>query len=144
MQCKSNMVVPGKSGRFKIRVFLFWIKIRLIRPQHKQESPPAWTQEAYRPWHIKYYRRGVHPPFRVPPRPGLKGGVTQGGVPPCWVPPRPSPTGATQGGEPPRPGLMGRGVPMVGYPSRQGTPHWTWLGYPSRCGQTEGQTRVKT
>ena len=90
------------------------------RIQKKQESPPAWTQEAYRPRRIKYYSVGWGNPHRVPG--GTRGGVPppgqvwwRGGVYPRWGTPH-------QGI--PRPGLTG-GVSEVGYP-----PAWTWLGYP--------------
>ena len=106
-----------------------------------QESPPAWTQEAYRPLRIKYYWGGVPPPpIGVPPaRPDWGGGLPEVGYP------QSGPMGGTQGGVPPHqgtpparsdrgwgylrwgtphrgtpwPGLMG--VPEVGYP-HQGTP----------------------
>ena len=58
----------------------------------KQESPPAWTQEAYHPSHSKsslcccFLTGGVPHPESVPPMPGP--GM---GVPPCpdlrWGPP---------------------------------------------------------
>ena len=92
--------------------------------QTKQESPPAWTQEAYRPRRIKYYIccpvPGGYPPSgpgRVPP--------SRGYLPLAWGTP-------WAGGTPPWPG----GLP----------PSWTWLGYPSwpggvsPCGQTDGWT----
>ena len=114
----------------------------------KQESPPAWTQEAYRPRRIKYsicfpkwgtpgrvapqaglmgdLRWGT-PSGRVPPWPGLMGGGTRGGVLPGRVPPL---TGVP-------PGQVWWGVNKVdlaGVPS----PGWTWLGYPPPHGQTDG------
>ena len=90
-----------------------------------QESPPAWTQEAYRPRHIKYsicYPRWGTPPIGVPPARSHSGG-TWGGVPPSGYPPsqgtpQPGLMGGMQGGVPPSgypwPGLMG--VAKVEYP----------------------------
>ena len=124
----------------------------------QQESPPAWTQEAYRPRRIKYYSMGYVPPIGVPPaqvwegvpevgypHPGLMGGTrggvspgqvwpvgggTQDGVPPCQGTPRPGQMGGTQGGVPPCLDLAG--VPpyldLAGVPPPP--PAWTWLGYP--------------
>ena len=50
-----------------------------------QESPPAWTQEAYRQRRIKYSIcypvRGGYPPFGVPPWPVLTGGYPRWGTP---------------------------------------------------------------
>ena len=116
----------------------------------EQESPPAWTQEAYRPLCSKYSlccpnwvppggtRGGYRVPPRVPPRGGTwvtpLGGYL--GNPP-WVPPGGVP--GTPPGYPPwgylgtPPGYPpGGGVPGTppGYPPRGGT------GYPPRCGQT--------
>ena len=83
----------------------------------KQESPSAWTQEAYWPRCIKYSRPGL-----------TAGGSTWGGVPPAGgtpsreyplagsTPPPARSDGGTRGGVPP-----GRRYP----PAR-----WTWLGYP--------------
>ena len=51
------------------------------------------------------------------------------GVPEVGYPHQPGPTGGrglTRGGVPPWPGLMGEGVPKVGYPLGQGTP-WPGL-----------------
>ena len=110
----------------------------------KQESPPAWTQEAYRPRRIKYYRGGVLPP----PSRGTPGqvwwGVTRGGVSPHQDTPQSGLTGGTRGGVPPIrvPSLSGYsparsdgGLPEVGYPP-SGTPlarsdgGGTWGGVP--------------
>ena len=89
----------------------------------KQESPPAWTLEAYQPRRIKYYSVG-YPPARVPPWPGLTRGVPEVGYPPgkVWQ-------GGTWGGVP------SVGVPLSGYPPPPagpglGPPGWTWLRYP--------------
>ena len=52
----------------------------------KQERPPAWTQEAYRPLCSKY---SLCCPNWVPPRGGTgpPQGTPQGGTRPPWVPP---------------------------------------------------------
>ena len=119
----------------------------------KQESPPAWTQEAYRPRRIKYSicylrwgtplaggvppgqvswegtRGGIPPPVGVPPGyvwwRGTRGEVPLAGHPPSQVW-----QGDTQGGVPPFwPGLMG--VPEVRYPiPRRVTSSQVWWGYP--------------
>ena len=89
----------------------------------QQESPPAWTQEAYRPHRIKYsicyLRWGT--PRQGYPRPSLMGG---GGYPRWGTLPPPS-----RG----TPGQVWWGVPEVGYPfaevPHQGTTHW---GTPAR------------
>ena len=103
----------------------------------EQESPPAWTQEAYRPRRIKYHSVG-YPPSQVWP-----GGGTRGGVPPArsdggylrWGTPFrvPPPVGVCPhldlaGVSPPPPRLD-----LLGYPP----PRWTDR-------MTDGQTRVKT
>ena len=49
-----------------------------------QESPPAWTQEAYRPPCSDY---SFCCPNWVPPHPDLAGGVPCQGGYPTWVPP---------------------------------------------------------
>ena len=134
----------------------------------QQESPPAWTQEAYRPPCSKYSlccpnwvppRPGVPPPVRVPPGQGTPPArVPPGqGTPQPWYPP-------SQGTPPARVPPLVRVPPQPGYPPSQGTPPgWTWQGTPPAapwhsgkcckalwdtgtppCGQTEGQTRVKT
>ena len=96
----------------------------------QQESPPAWTQEAYRPPRIKYsicYLRWGTSPTGVPSRPGLMGGAL-GGVSPSRGIPQPGPdrgysppgqTGGTRGGNP---------------------PSWTWPGY----SPPTGVDRLKT
>ena len=92
----------------------------------EQESPPAWTQEAYRPPCSEYSfccPTWVPPPSRVPPHPDLAGG---GGVPDQGTPPP---------GYPPHPDLAG-GVPDQGTPPARVPPHpdlaggGTWPGYP--------------
>ena len=119
----------------------------------KQESPPAWTQEAYRPWRIKYYSVGVPVHGQV----RLGGGVPRWGTPlarsnggylrwstPHQGTPLPGLIGGypCQGtphldlaGVPPLPG-PGRGTPPPG-PGQGTPPSWTWPGYPPRCGQTD-------
>ena len=84
----------------------------------EQESPPAWTQEAYRPPCSEYSfccPTWVTPPggvpCQVPPLGG--GGGTQSGTPP----------GGTRSGTPP-----GLGTPLGGYPVR----------YPPRGGTRSG------
>ena len=92
--------------------------------KYKQESPPAWTQEAYRPPCSEY---SFCCPTRVPPPPG---GVWE--PPLTWVPPRGvvpdpgTPPGGTWLGYPPQGGTW------PGYPpGGPGTPRGgTWLGYP--------------
>ena len=84
-----------------------------------QESPPAWTQEAYRPPCSKY---SLCCPNWVPPRAGYP---PNKGTPPARVPPQP--------GYPP-----GQGTPPARVPPGQGTP--LWPGYPP--GQGTPPTRV--
>ena len=116
------------------------------RTLFEQESPPAWTQEAYRPPCSKYSLccpNLVPPPARVPPQPGY---------PPARVPPlaRVPPSQGT----PPWPGYPpGQGTPPAG-PGRVQPPppdcpmaFWEMLqsimgyGYPPpRCEQTENIT----
>ena len=122
--------------------------------QNKQESPPAWTQEAYRPRHIKYsicypVRGGVHPPVEVTPTIGVTPSQVWWGYL-RWGTPQPGPTGevpkvgyplarsdgGTQSEYPhrdtPQPGPMGYqstwgGVPPLGVPPSQvqlGYPRW--------------------
>ena len=91
----------------------------------KQESPPAWTQEAYRPRRIKYsicypVRGGVPPPVGVPPLPGpMWGGVPEVWYPPIGVPPWPGLMGGgTWGGVPPGLAGPGRGTPIPPPPAQ--------------------------
>ena len=100
-----------------------------IKPVKQQESPPAWTQEAYRPLCSKYSLccpNWVPPPgggypVRYTP-PGGSGYPPWGGY---WVPPPGpgTPPGGYPGGVPDR-------VPPLG--GRGGT--WTPVRYPSRGG----------
>ena len=105
------------------------------------------------------------PPVGVAPWPGLMGG----GYPRWGTPHRGTPQPGLMGGYlrwgtsgrgTPYPHQVWWGVPGVGYcpwqgyppPSRGtlcqvwwgvpkvGSPHWTWLGYPPRCGQTDWWT----
>ena len=84
-----------------------------------QESPSAWTQEACRPWRIKY---SICFPRWGTPWPGLMGGTPSG----------PSPMGGTY----PRLGTPGRGiphpgprgVPEVGYPLKRSDGWYPWWG----------------
>ena len=109
-----------------------------ISKHWQQKSPPAWTQEAYRPRRIKYHPRWGTPPIRVPsvrvpPWPGLMGS-TQGGVLPLlgYPPARSDGEGGTQGRVPPsgypRPGLTG-GYLRWGTPIRE-SPSEVWQGVP--------------
>ena len=120
-------------------VFVTWQKfITQSNPNQclSQESPPAWTQEAYRPRRIKYsiyypVRGGVAPPAPPPGQVWLE--VPEVGYPPVGVPPARS-NGGTRGGVP------HQSTPWSGPP-----PTWTWLGYPLGVDrQNDGQTRVKT
>ena len=124
----------------------------------RQESPPAWTQEAYRPLCSKYSLccpNWVSPPARVPPSQG----TPQPGYPP-WP------------GYPPARVPLQPGYPLPplgpGYPPARIPPQLDLAGYPpaapwhsGKCckalwdmgtppvdrqidGWMEGQTRVKT
>ena len=133
------MVLAGNCCGLRIR--LIWLHI-------KQESPPAWTQEAYRPPCSKslagggggYLPWGTPPllcpdlaegylpwpgvptlEYCSPPWPGRGGGVTYLGVPPS---PILTWLAGTYLGVPPSPILTWQGVPTLGYPS----PILTWLG----------------
>ena len=119
----------------------------------KQESPPAWTQEAYRPPCSEY---SFCCPTRVPPPGGGGGGVPDLGTPPGGVPdpgtPPPRGGGGTWPGYPPLPPGGGGGVPDPGTPPPPpGGGGGTGPGYPPpppggggypdppsppRCGQT--------
>ena len=66
----------------------------------KQESPPVWTQEAYRPRRIKYYPRWGSPPHWGAPSQVQRGVVPKVGYPLLGYPPARSDRG-TQGGVPP-------------------------------------------
>ena len=82
----------------------------------EQESPPAWTQEAYRPPCSKY---SLCCPNWVPPRQG----TPQPGYPLARVPPQP--------GYPPSQGTPPGRVPPARVPPWPGyLPGWTWQGTP--------------
>ena len=142
-------------------------KSRTCQILQKQQSPPAWTQEAYRLWCIKYYWGGVPPPIVVPPQPGPVRGYPRWGTPPSgtplarsdrrysrWGTPMGYPLARSDRGYPRWGNPIGYpsqvwGVPKVGYPPlgypqpglrgypRWGTPHW---GTPSQVWQ--GSTRA--
>ena len=105
---------------------LFWMACIAINK--KQESPPAWMQEAYRPRRIKYSTQGgVMPPGRGTPLARSDGRDPRWGYPPTrgtpWTGPR---GGGYQGGVLPQQGYPparsnGR-IPEVGYPPSRGTP----------------------
>ena len=85
----------------------------------QQESPPAWTQEAYRPRRIKY---SICYPVRgevPPPSLGYPPGQVWWGVPEVGYPCQ---------GTPPSPGLMG--VPEVEYPPSGYPSIQVWWGVP--------------
>ena len=95
--------------------FVLATSIQIIR---KQESPPVWMQEAYRPPCSKY---SLCCPNWVPPQPGYP------------------PAGYPLARVPPGQGTPWQGTPLAGYPPRQGTPParvpphppgWTWQGTP--------------
>ena len=131
---------------------------------NKQESPPAWTQEAYRPLCSKY---SLCCPNWLPPRQG----TPQAGYPPCQgTPPgQGTPCQGTPPGRVPPQGTLRQGTPLGRVPPHQGTPpagpgrvppppaapwHFgkcckaLWDTGTPPCGQTDwwmdGQTRVKT
>ena len=91
----------------------------------QQESPLAWTQEAYRPPCNEY---SFCCPKWVPPLswPG-QGGTLPGREYPTWVPPTVYPWQDTPPPPPPA-GYPPQGTPPPGYP-----PSWTWQGTPPRC-----------
>ena len=99
------------------KVIRLWIQLGINHQHIKQESPPAWTQEAYRPPRNKYMLCC-----------SCWGG-TPGGRPPCL----------TLGGHPPAGGVPWAGtplprVPWAGAPLVGGEPRWVppliWMGYP--------------
>ena len=104
-----QFICERNSCIFKKRFKLFIVFEPLHSPWnnfYKQESPPAWTQEAYRPLCSKY---SLCCPNWVPPRGGTRtppGGVpgppkgVPGQVPPGGGYPDP-PRGGTQSGTPP-------------------------------------------
>ena len=99
------------------------IKIsKVIKIINKQESPPAWTQEAYRPPCSKYSLccpNWVPPPARVSPQPGYPlARVPPSRVPPARVPPN---QGTPPARVPPRPGYPpGQGTPLAREPPQAG------------------------
>ena len=130
---------------------------------YQQESPPAWTQEAYRLPCSNYSLccpNWVPPLARVPPRPGYPPWPRYPpgqGTPPARVPPG---QGTPRPGYPPGQGTPpGQGIPLArvpptrvsplarvsprpGYPPGQGTPLGgvpprpgvpPWPGYPPSC-----------
>ena len=144
---RSRWQLVAKVNKFVVRInfrnLIFW-RITFhqwkwfSRKQVQQESPPAWTQEAYRPPCSEY---SFCCPTWVPPPGGyLDLGTPWGGLgtPPGGVP-RP---GYPPGGEVPDPGTppggypdLGGGVPDPGtppggYPDLGTPPGGTWPGNP--------------
>ena len=127
---------PFRSWHPYGKSWICWKHLRVvvvINIISKQESPPAWTQEAYRPPCSEYSfccPTWVPPPDRVPPHPDLARGGTWPGYPPSRVPPWP--------GYPPGQGTPEgtRVPPRPGYPPGQGTslarvpPRLDLAGYP--------------
>ena len=104
------------SGTDKPIVHLFH-STQVYEVQMKQESPPAWTQEAYRPPCIEY--SFCCPTWVPPPHPDLAGGVPWSGTPWAGYPPILTwPGGVPDQGTPP-----GQATPQAGYP-----PILTWPG----------------
>ena len=116
----------------------------------QQDSPPAWTQEAYRPPRSEYFccsnRGGGDTPSLL--------GVPQLGYPHldlAGVPHLGYPPSGPAWGTPPSWTLLGYPHPdqarVSTHPDLAGVPHqldlaevppiWTWPGYPP-CGQTDG------
>ena len=81
----------------------------VLNTEIKQESPPAWTQEAYRPRRIKYYSVG-YPPCRGTPLARSDRGYPRWGSPQLGYP------------------LVG--VPPIRVPPSQVPPAQNWLRYP--------------
>ena len=123
---------------FKAEITVFELP---FNPLLEQESPPAWTQEAYRPPCSEY---SFCCPTRVPPPGGVPdpgtppGGGTWPGYPPGGVPDPGTPRGGTWPGYPPGGGYLTRVPPQGGYLTRvpprggPGNPPGggTWPGYP--------------
>ena len=108
---KRNIYFNVKVNVLYIKVWHHW----WCKHRCKQESPPAWMQEAYCPPCIEY---SLCCPTWVPPLSWPGGGTMPGGVPDQGTPP----AGYPLAGYPPA------GYPLAGYPSpRQGTPP---AGYP--------------
>ena len=130
-------ILHWATGNPTEKAFYFQIRWDLryhdIQIPIEQESPPAWTQEAYRPPCSEY---SFCCPTRVPP----PGGVPDPGTPPggyrTWVPPR----GGTWPRYPPQGGYRTWVTPPGGYLTRVppggvpdlGTPPagGTWPRYP--------------
>ena len=116
----------------------------------KQESPPAWTQGAYRLRRIKYsicfpkWGNPWVPHLGYPPPPSQVqrgvGGTPQPGL--MGVPPDQVQWGV--GGTPWQasgytPGQVQWGIPKVGYPLGRGTPGQVWWGVPLQQGVPPSQ-----
>ena len=78
--CACTKTILGDPWARVLGSKLSEISISFDHSKKNQESPPAWTQEAYRPRRIKYYPRwGTPSPVGVPPQPGLMGRVPEAG-----------------------------------------------------------------
>ena len=144
--CFENAVISGMEGRGCKKYFVHtWSLFSpLTKCRYKQESPPVWTQEAYRPPHSTYllccsvsWWGGGYPMGRYPHP------VSMGGYPhsvPTGTPL--SPDGGYPGVPPPpsarwgyphidqmgHPHQEGSGYPPVGKDG--GASHWNWMWYP--------------
>ena len=143
-----NVIVTNRSNS--------WCPIGIRKL--KQESPPAWTQEAYWLQQIKYYPRWGTPCWGTPSQVwwGTQGGVPPSGYPLVGVPPQPGLMGSTWGGVSPHQGtplgqvMMGGGYLRWGTPCQgvphQGTPSQVWWEGtqggipPSQCTPLPGPT----
>ena len=108
----AKYLIFSKWTTIKESVLLIWFWF-FSNSYRKQESPPAWTQEAYRQRRINYYSVGYPPPARSDggyprwgtPLPGYPPARSDGGYPRWGTPhqgtPQPGPMGGTQGGVPP-------------------------------------------
>ena len=99
----------------------------------QQESPPAWTQEAYRPPCSEYsfcYPNWVPPPILTWPG-GYPTWVPLAGYPLAgYIPDKVPPSRVPLAGYPPA------GYPLAEYPPSwpgRVPPSWIWLGTPPRC-----------
>ena len=105
-----------RGGRYASCVYAGGLSCFIVLSEKIQESPPAWTQEAYRSRRIKYYSVG----YPLPP-------------PPIGVHPR-SDLARSDGGYPPQGTPLGQvhwGVPEVWYPPIEVHPlGQVWWGYP--------------
>ena len=104
-----NCVNSNRMSSLRRNLFLTLPRIHSDSLQNKPESPPAWTQEAYRPQRIKYSI--CYPRWGTSPRPGLTGGGY-----PRWGTPSQV--------------WWGWGLPEVGYPLGRGTPSQVRQGVP--------------